>query len=146
MHVNSFIDDNILDLAHLNECGGLTAWGVAGGNLNAQGADDKQSLVVHLYKVDVKHHANQGDEDSTGQDSCVLCEEEHDVRQQPNTAGVRHHFADRHFGGADSELPAKAGVTLTVQGYGFAVDVSEGFVFHHERHTNRESRRKADIS
>lgn len=71
-HVNSFIDDNILDLAHLNERGCLTAWGEVGGHLNAQGADDKQRLVVYLHKVDVKHHANQGDEYGTGQDSCVL--------------------------------------------------------------------------
>lgn len=79
MHVNSFIDDNILDLAHLNECGGLAAWGVAGGHLNAQGANDEQGLVVNFHKVDVKHHPDQGDEYSTGQNSRVLCEEEHGV-------------------------------------------------------------------
>lgn len=37
-----------------------------------------------------------------------LCDEEDSVGQKPNTAGVNHHFADGHFGGADSELPAKA--------------------------------------
>lgn len=71
-HVNSFVDDDILDLVHLNERGGLSARGVTGGHLNAQGANDQQGLVVYLHKVDVKCHANQGDEDGTGQDSCVL--------------------------------------------------------------------------
>lgn len=75
-----------------------------------------------------------------------LCEEEHGVCQEPNTAGVHHHFADGHFGGADSELPAQAGVTLTVQRYGFAINVSEGFILHYERNKNRESRRDANIS
>lgn len=114
--------------------------------MNAQGANDEQGLVVHLHKVDVKHHANQGDEYSTRQNSCVLCEEEHDVCQEPNTAGVHHHFADRHFRGADSELSAKAGVTLTVQRYGFAINISEGFIFHYERNKKREGRRNATIS
>lgn len=89
--------------------------------------------MVHLHKVDVKHHADQGDEYSAGQNSSVLCEEEHGVCEKPHRAGVRHHFAYGHFGGADSELPAKAGVTLTVQRYGFATDVGEGFVLHHTR-------------
>lgn len=71
-HVNSFIDDNILDLAHLNERGCLPAWGEAGGHLNAQGADDQQRLMVYLHKVDMEHHANQGEQDGPGQDSCVL--------------------------------------------------------------------------
>lgn len=132
MHVNSFIDDDILNLAHLDECGGLTAWRVAGGQLYAQGADDEQSLVVDLHKVDVKHHANQGDEYSTGENGCVLCEEEHRVCKQPDTAGVHQHLTDGHFGDADSELPAEAGVTLTVQRDGFTTDISEGFLFHHE--------------
>lgn len=34
-HVNSFIDDDILDLAHLNESGYLAARGIAGGHLDA---------------------------------------------------------------------------------------------------------------
>lgn len=71
-HVNSFVDDDILDLVHLNERGGLSARGVSGGHLDAQGANDKQGLVVDLHKVDVKCHADQGDEDGSGQDSCVL--------------------------------------------------------------------------
>lgn len=71
-HINSFVDDNILDRAHLNELGGLAAWGVAGGHLNAQGADDEQRLVVHLHEVDVKHHAEQGDQYGAGQDGSVL--------------------------------------------------------------------------
>lgn len=71
-HVNGFVDDNILDLVHLNEGGGFSARGVAGGHLDAQGADDQQGLVVYLHKVDVKSHADQSDEDSAGQDSCVL--------------------------------------------------------------------------
>lgn len=75
-HVNGFIDDNILDLAHLNEGGSLPTWGVAGGHLNAQGADNKQRLVVYLHKVDVEHHANQGDEYGRGENSCVLQERE----------------------------------------------------------------------
>lgn len=71
-HVNGFVDDDILDLVHLNERGGLSARGVAGGHLDTQGADDQQRLVVYFHKVDVKRHANQGNEDGTGQDSCVL--------------------------------------------------------------------------
>lgn len=132
MHINSFIDDDILDLAHLDERGGLTAWGEAGGQLYAQGVDDNQGLVVYLHKVDVKHHANQGDEYGTGQNSCVLCEEEHGVCQKPNRAGEHQHLTDGHFGDADSELPAQAGVTLTVQRNGFAINISEGFVLHRE--------------
>lgn len=130
MHVNGLIDDDILDLAHLDKRGGLTARGVAGGQLNAQRADDEQRLVVNLHKVDVKHHADQGDEDGAGQDGCVLGEEEHGVSQQPHAAGVHHHFADGHFGGADGELPAQTGVTLTVQSYAFAVNVGESFFLH----------------
>lgn len=76
-HVNGLVDGNILDLVHLNECSGLTAWGVAARHLNAQRANDKQGLVFYLHKVDVKHHANQGDEYSTGQNSCILQEKEH---------------------------------------------------------------------
>lgn len=76
-HVNSFIDDNILDLVHLNEGGGLSARGIAGGYLDAQGSDDQQGFMVYLHKVDVKRHADQGDEDGTGQDSCVLQNREH---------------------------------------------------------------------
>lgn len=71
-HVNSFIYDNIFDLAHLNESSDLTTWGVCGGHLDAQGAYDKQGLVVHLHKVDVEHHASQSDEDSTRENCCVL--------------------------------------------------------------------------
>lgn len=71
-HVNGFVDDDILDLVHLNERGGLPARGVAGGHLDAQGANDQQRLVVYFHKVDVKRHADQGDEDGTGQHSCVL--------------------------------------------------------------------------
>lgn len=71
-HVYSFIDHNVLDLAHLNKCGCFPAWGVAGRYLDPQGADDKQRLVVHLHKVDVQHHANQGDEYSCRQDGSVL--------------------------------------------------------------------------
>lgn len=70
-----------------------------------------------------------------------LCEQEHDVRQEPNRAGVHHHFPDWHFGWAYSELSAKPGVALTVQRYGFAINVSKGFIFHHER--NEESRSRA---
>lgn len=76
-HVNSFVDDNILDFVHLNEGGGFSAGGVAGGHLYPQGADDQQGLVVDFHKVDVKRHADQGDEDGTGQDSCVLQNREH---------------------------------------------------------------------
>lgn len=67
-----------------------------------------------------------------------LREEEHDVRHQPHAAGVHHHLTDGHLGGADRELPAQARVTLAVQGYGFAADVGEGLVLHHERGRNRE--------
>lgn len=88
--------------------------------------------MVHLHKVDVKHHPDEGDEDGAGQNSCVLCDEEHCVRHQPHGAGVHHHLADGHFGGADSELPAEAGVTLTVQRYSFTADVRERFVLHYE--------------
>lgn len=133
MHVNCFIDDYVLDLAPLDESGGLAARGVAGGQLNAQGPDDEQGLVVHLHKVDVKHHADQGDENGTGQDSGVLREEEHCVRYEPHAAGVHHHLADGHFGGADDELPAEAGVALTVQRYGFPINVREGVVSHDAR-------------
>lgn len=94
--------------------------------------------MVDLHKVDVKHHANQSDEYSTGQNGCVLCEEEHSVCQKPNTAGVHHHLPDGHFRDADNELLAEAGVILTAQRDGFATNVSKGFVFHHERNTNRE--------
>lgn len=73
-HVNSFTDDNILDLAHLDETGDLTARGVAGGQLDAQGANEEEGLVVYFHKVDVKHHADEGDEYSAGQNSCVLRE------------------------------------------------------------------------
>lgn len=142
MHVNGLIDDNILDLAHLDEGGGLAAWRVAGGQLYAQRADDEQGLVVYLHKVDVKHHAGQGDEYSTWQNSCVLCEEEHSVRQQPHTAGVHHHLTHGHFGDAHSELPAEAGVTLTVQRYGFAINIRERLIFHHERDRNKKRRVK----
>lgn len=62
-----------------------------------------------------------------------LCEAENRVCQKPNTAGVHQHLPDGHFGDADCELPAEAGVTLAVQRYGFAIDVGEGFVLHHER-------------
>lgn len=61
-----------------------------------------------------------------------LCEEEHCVCYKPNRAGVYHHFADGHFRGADSELPTEAGVTLTVQSYDFAINISENFICHHE--------------
>lgn len=47
--------------------------------------------------------------------ACYLCEEEHGVCYKPNRAGVHHHLTDGHFGGADSELSAEAGVTLTIQ-------------------------------
>lgn len=75
-HVNRFIDDNVLDLAHLNESGRLPSWGVAGGHLYADGANDKQGLVVYLNEVDVKHHAHQGDEYGAGEYSSVLQERE----------------------------------------------------------------------
>lgn len=61
-----------------------------------------------------------------------LCEEEDGVCYKPNRAGVYHHLAYGHFGGTYSELSANAGVTLTVQSYGFAINVSEGFIFHYE--------------
>lgn len=86
--------------------------------------------MVYLHKVDVKHHANKGDKNSAGQNGSVLGEEEHCIRQKPHGAGVYHHFAHGHFWGADNELPAKAGVTLTVQRDWFTANVSEGFVFH----------------
>lgn len=60
-------------------------------------------------------------------------DEEHSVRQEPNTAGVHDHFADGHFGGADGELPAGARVILTAQRDGVAVNISEGFTLHRER-------------
>lgn len=82
-HVNGFIDDNVLDPVHLDEGGGLTAGGIAGGQLNSQGADDQQGLVVHLHKVDVKGHTHQGDEDGTGQDSRVLHKREHAHMEKP---------------------------------------------------------------
>lgn len=75
-HINSLIDDNILDLAHLYEGCGLVARGVVGGQLDAQGADDEQRLVVHLHETDVNHHADQRDEYGTGQNGCVLQERE----------------------------------------------------------------------
>lgn len=71
-HVYSLVNDNVLDLAHLYKPGGFSTWGVAGRHLNAQGADDEQRLVVNLHKVDVEHHANQGDDDGCWQDGCVL--------------------------------------------------------------------------
>lgn len=76
-HVYGFVDDDVLDLVHLDERGGLSARGVAGGHLDAQGADDQQGFPVNLHKVDVKGHAEQGDEDGAGQDSCVLQKKEH---------------------------------------------------------------------
>lgn len=75
-HVNGLVDDNVLDLAHLDEGGGLAAGRVAGRQLDAQGADEQQGLVVHLHQVDVQHHAHQGDDDGTGQDCSVLQETE----------------------------------------------------------------------
>lgn len=102
--------------------------------------------MVHLHKVYVKHHANQSDEYSAGQNSCVLCEEENGVSQKPNTAGVHQHFAYGHFRGADCELSAKFGVTLAVQRYGFATDVKERFIFHHERNKKTENRRNDNVS
>lgn len=138
--------------------------------------------MVYFHKVDVKHHASQGNEYGTGQDrrvlqenrghvynvlqwwcshtkgqvqillikrlfnySCIviasvfrkgllsyLCEEEHGVCYKPHAAGVHNHLADGHLRGAYGELPANAGVPLTVQGYGFAVDVTERLIFHCE--------------
>lgn len=71
-HVYSFVDDDVLDLAHLNKFGRFPTRGVAGRHLDSQGANDQQRLVVNLHKVDVEHHANQGDDYSCWQDSCVL--------------------------------------------------------------------------
>lgn len=73
-HINSFIDDDVFDLAHLNERGDLAARRVAGGHLDAKGADDEEGLVVHLHEVDVEHHTNEGDEYGAGEDSRVLQE------------------------------------------------------------------------
>lgn len=89
--------------------------------------------MVYLHKVDVKHHSHQGDENSTRQNSCVLREEKHRVGDEPHRAGVHHHLTDGHFRRANSELSAKTGVILTGQRYGFAIDVSEGFIFHRKR-------------
>lgn len=136
MHVNSFIDDNIFDLAHLNEGGDFTPRGVARGHLDAQRADNQEGLVIHLHKVNVQHHAQEGDENSPGQNSRVLCEEEHRVSQQPHAAGVHHHLTDGDFRGAHSELAAEAGVLLAVQRDGFTTDVCVFFVLHCVRSKN----------
>lgn len=114
MQVNSFVDNDIFDLAHLDESGDLATRCVAGGQLDAQGANDEKSLVVHLHKVDVKHHTDEGEEYSAGENRCVLREEEHSISQQPHGASVHHHLTDGHLGGTNSELPAKAGVSPAI--------------------------------
>lgn len=89
--------------------------------------------MVHLDKVNVQHHSSQGDEYRTGQNSCVLCKEEDGVSDQPYAAGVHDDIPDGHFGGADRELLAEAGVILTVQGNTFTLYIREGFVLHRSR-------------
>lgn len=68
-----------------------------------------------------------------------LRDEEHSVGQKPNTAGVNSYLANRHFRGADGELPAETGVPLAVQRYSLASDVREGFIVHHGRDRNSVS-------
>lgn len=86
--------------------------------------------MVHLHKVNVQHHPQEGDENSTGQNGSVLCEEEHDVSQQPHAAGVNHHLPDGDFRRAHRELAAEAGVLLAVQRDFFTTDVDVFLVLH----------------
>lgn len=97
MHINSLIDDNVLDFAHLNESCGLAAGGVAVGDLDAQRANDQERLMIHLHKVDVKHHPHQRNEDRHGENGRVLSEEKQSVCNEPHGAGGAHHFPKRHF-------------------------------------------------
>lgn len=51
---------------------GLRAGGVTRRHLATQGTNDEQRLMVHLHKVDVNHHTDQGDDYGTGENGCVL--------------------------------------------------------------------------
>ena len=73
-HVDSFIDYNVLYFAHLDEACVLSARGIAGGQLNTQGTNHKQGLMVYLHKVNVEHHSNQGNDYGAGQYCSVLKE------------------------------------------------------------------------
>lgn len=107
MHVDSFIDDNVLYSAHFDEACVLPARCVAGAHLDPQGADHQQGLMVDLHKVNVKHHSNQGNDYGAGQYCSVVGEEEHGVGEQPHEAGVHHHLTDGHLRGAHCELCAE---------------------------------------
>lgn len=88
--------------------------------------------MVYLHKMNMDHHSNQCDDDGTGKNRSVLCEEENNVGKQPHGAGVHHNSTYRHFSRTDCEFSAKARVTLTFQGYGFAVNVGKNLIFHSE--------------
>lgn len=107
MHVDSFIDNNVLYFAHLYEACVLSARGITRGQLNTQGTNHKQGLVVYLHKVNVKHHSNQGNDYGAGQYCSVIGEEEHGVGKNPHEAGAHHHLTDGDFRGANSELRAE---------------------------------------
>lgn len=81
-HINSLVDDNVFQLAHLDKSRAFSSRGVRRGQLDTQRADYEKSLVVHLHKVNMNHHPNQREDDGTRQDCRVL-----DIKQKKNYIG-----------------------------------------------------------
>lgn len=71
-HINSLVDDNVFQLAHLNEGRAFSSRCVRWRQLDAERADYEKGLMVHLHKVNMNHHPSQREEDGTRQDSSVL--------------------------------------------------------------------------